>query len=108
MEVTLGELVVWLIVGLLAGSFAGLVVKRSKEGFGRYANLGIGLAGALIGGFLFDVLRIDLGLANISISMQDVVAAFVGSLLFLAALFYGLGLYREKGAKGEEAAPKNG
>ncbi len=108
MEVTLGELVVWLIVGLLAGSFAGLVVKRRKEGFGRYANLGIGLAGALIGGFLFDVLRIDLGLANISISLQDVVASFVGSLLFLAALLYGLRLYREKGAKGEEAAPKNG
>lgn len=86
MGITVGELLVWLVVGLLAGSFAGMAVKRKREGFGRYTNLAIGLAGALIGGFLFDLLRIDLGLAQISVSLQDVLAAFVGSLLFLAAL----------------------
>jgi uncharacterized membrane protein YeaQ/YmgE (transglycosylase-associated protein family) len=96
MDVTLVELVVWIIVGALAGSLAGLVVTRTKQGFGRYVNLGIGLAGALIGGFLFDLLRIDLGLANISVSLQDVVSAFVGSLLFLVALRYGRGLYRKR------------
>ncbi len=101
MGVTLAELVVWLIIGLLAGSLAGLVVKRTKEGFGRYTNLGIGLAGALIGGFLFDLLRIDFGLANISVSLQDVVAAFVGSLLFLAVVFYGRRWYRAKGDKAQ-------
>ena len=99
MGTTLVDLVVWLIVGLLAGSLAGLVVTRKKEGFGRYANLGIGLAGALIGGFLFDLLRVDLGLANISVSLQDVVAAFVGSLLFLAVVFYGRRWYRKKTGK---------
>lgn len=78
-EVTVTEVVVWIIVDALAGSLAGLVVTRKKEGFGKYSNLGIGMAGALIGGFLFDVLKIDLGLANISISLQDPVAAFVGS-----------------------------
>ena len=104
MVVTIDELVVWLIVGVLAGSFAGLVVTKRKEGFGREANLGIGLAGALIGGFLFDVLRLDLGLANISVSLQDVVAAFVGSLLFLAALFYGRRLYRKTIDKAPEAS----
>ena len=101
MGVTVAELVVWLIIGLLAGSLAGLVVKRTKEGFGRYTNLGIGLAGALIGGFLFDLLRIDFGLANISVSLQDVVAAFVGSLLFLAVVFYGRRWYRAKGDKAQ-------
>lgn len=107
MGVTLDELVVWLIVGLLAGSFAGLVVMRRKEGFGRYANLGIGLAGALIGGSLFDLLRIDLGLANISVSVQDIVAAFVGSLLFLAAVFYGRRWYKKASDK-TKGASKNG
>ncbi len=101
MGVTLADLLVWLIIGLLAGSLAGLVVKRTKEGFGRYTNLGIGLAGALIGGFLFDLLGIDLGLANISVSLQDVVAAFVGSLLFLAVVFYGRRWYRAKGDKAQ-------
>jgi len=94
MGVTIGELVVWLIIGLLAGSLAGLVVTRTKEGFGRYTNLGVGLAGALIGGFLFDVFKIDLGLANISISLQDIVAAFVGALLFLALVVYGRRWYK--------------
>lgn len=104
MEVTLVELVVWVIIGALAGSLAGLVVTRTKQGFGRYVNLGIGLAGALIGGFLFDLLRIDLGLANISVSLQDVVSAFVGSLLFLAALSYGRVLYRKRKAARTGAA----
>ena len=73
MNETLVELVVWIIIGMLAGSLTGLAVKRNKKGFGWYINLGIGMAGALIGGFLFDLLNIDLGLANISVSVQDIV-----------------------------------
>ncbi len=96
MEVTISDLLVWLIVGLLAGSLAGLLVKRSKQGFGRLANLGLGLVGAVVGGFLFDLLRIDLGLANISISLQDIVAALVGSLLFLIALYFVNNWYRNR------------
>ena len=89
MQATIPDLLVWFIVGLLAGTLAGLVVKRRKEGYGRFVNLGLGLVGALIGGFIFDALRIDLGLANISVSLQDIVSAFVGSLIFLALMFFG-------------------
>jgi len=96
MNITLTDLLVWVVVGMIAGSLAGVVVKRKKEGFGRYMNLGIGLVGALIGGFLFDLLRIDLGLQNITISLQDIVSAFVGSLLFLVALFYVRSWYKKK------------
>ena len=96
MEVTVIELVVWLVVGMLAGSLTGLVVKRRKEGFGKFTNLGVGLAGALIGGFIFDLLRIDLGLANISISVEDIVSAFIGSLLFLAVFYYARRRYLAK------------
>jgi uncharacterized membrane protein YeaQ/YmgE (transglycosylase-associated protein family) len=96
------ELVVWILIGALAGSLVGLVVKRNKKGFGWLINVGIGMVGALIGGFLFDVLRIDFGLANITISLQDIVAAFVGSLIFLAILFF-VRRAREKKA----AAPEN-
>ena len=92
------ELVVWILIGALVG----LVVKRNKKGFGWLINVGIGMVGALIGGFLFDVLRIDFGLANITISLQDIVAAFVGSLIFLAILFF-VRRAREKKA----AAPEN-
>ena len=96
MNITLTDLLVWVVVGMIAGSLAGVVVKRKKEGFGRYMNLGIGLVGALIGGFLFDLLRIDLGLQNVTISLQDIVSAFVGSLLFLVALFYMRSWYKKK------------
>lgn len=81
--VTVEEFLVWIVIGLLAGSLAGLVVTRRKAGFGRLANLGIGMAGALIGGVLFNILKIDLGLANIVISAEDLVSAFLGSLVFL-------------------------
>ena len=96
MNITLTDLLVWVVVGMIAGSLAGVVVKRKKGGFGRYGNLGIGLVGALIGGFLFDLLRIDLGLQNVTISLQDIVSAFVGSLLFLVALFYIRSWYKKK------------
>jgi uncharacterized membrane protein YeaQ/YmgE (transglycosylase-associated protein family) len=88
MNITPDELITWLIVGALAGSLAGMVVKRRKEGFGHLLNLGIGLVGALIGGLLFKVLRVNLGvLGEIKISLQEVVAGVLGSLIFLAIIW---------------------
>ena len=96
MGITIAELATWIIVGALAGSLAGMVVMRRKEGLGRFVNLGIGLAGALIGGFLFDVLGVDLGLADITISLSDVVAAFVGALIFWVGVTFILRARRKK------------
>jgi hypothetical protein len=45
MRLTWDEIVVWLIVGALAGALVGMVVTRKREGFGHWANLGIGLVG---------------------------------------------------------------
>jgi uncharacterized membrane protein YeaQ/YmgE (transglycosylase-associated protein family) len=87
MDITWSLIVVWLIVGALAGSLAGMVVKRSKEGFGRLANIGIGLVGALFGGLFFKIFNINLGLRNIVVSLEDLVSAFLGSLLFLLVLW---------------------
>ena len=44
MNITLdySQIIVWLIVGALAGSIAGMLVKRTREGFGPFTNLGIG------------------------------------------------------------------
>ena len=83
MEITVSRVIVWLIVGALSGTVAGMLVKRQKAGFGPIVNLGIGLVGALIGGSLVYVFNIDLGIGEISISLQDLLAALVGSLLFL-------------------------
>jgi uncharacterized membrane protein YeaQ/YmgE (transglycosylase-associated protein family) len=82
MNITLAKVIVWLIVGGLAGSFAGMLVKRTKEGFGRWTNFGIGLVGAIIGGALFNLLKINLGLlGELRISFEELLAALVGSLI---------------------------
>lgn len=86
MKISIDQIMVWLVVGAIAGTLIGALVKRSKKGFGAGANLGIGLIGALLGGLLFRVLRLDLGLGNIAVSLEDIVAALVGSILFLLIL----------------------
>ena len=86
MNITWSEIVVWLIIGALAGSLAGIVVKQRRAGFGALSNIIIGLIGALIGGFIFKVFNINLGLGSIAINVEQLVAAFVGSLIFLLIL----------------------
>ena len=83
MEFSISEIIVWLVVGALTGPVVGMLVKRNRDGFGRWRNLGIGLVGALIGGFVFKLFQIDLGLGSFAISLQDLIAAFIGALLFL-------------------------
>jgi uncharacterized membrane protein YeaQ/YmgE (transglycosylase-associated protein family) len=94
MRQLLGQIIVWLIVGGLAGTLAGRLVTLKKEGLGRWTNLAVGLVGALIGGGLFKVFHINLGLGEIKITFEDLIAAFVGSLLCvviwrLASWYYG-------------------
>ena len=88
MAVTIEDVMVWLVVGMLAGTMAGLIVKRKKTGYGRFYNLALGLIGALIGGALFDLFGILPSLDDISISLRDIIAALFGALLFIVLLHY--------------------
>jgi uncharacterized membrane protein YeaQ/YmgE (transglycosylase-associated protein family) len=88
MLVSLNQVIVWILVGLIGGSLAGLLAKGEKRGFGIWKNLAIGLAGALVGGLLFRLLGILRSLDGVTISLRDVIAAFVGSLLVLVALWW--------------------
>jgi len=83
---SLAQFITWIVMGLLGGSLAGLIVTRGRKGFGLARNMGLGLAGAIVGGLLFRLLGLLPGLDQISISLRDVVAAFVGSLIVLAAI----------------------
>lgn len=95
MNPLIGQIIVWLIVGGLAGTLAGRLVTMKKEGLGRWTNLAVGLVGALIGGGLFKIFHIDLGLGEIKITFEDLIAAFVGSLL-LILVWWLVGWYRGK------------
>lgn len=84
---SLAQAIVWVAVGLMGGSLAGLLVKRHRHGFGILHNLALGLAGALVGGLIFRWTGLLSGLDRISFSLRDVVAAFIGSLLVLIGLW---------------------
>lgn len=83
----LSQVIVWIVVGLLGGSLAALIVTRERSGFGLPSNLGLGLAGALVGGLLFRLFGLWPSLDRIAISLRDVVAALIGSLIVLAGLW---------------------
>jgi uncharacterized membrane protein YeaQ/YmgE (transglycosylase-associated protein family) len=82
---SLAQIIVWIIVGLLGGSLAGLLITWHREGFGLLRNLGVGLLGAIVGGLLFRLLGLFPQLDKVSISLRDVAAAVVGSLIVLTA-----------------------
>jgi uncharacterized membrane protein YeaQ/YmgE (transglycosylase-associated protein family) len=85
---SIDQVIVWLVVGLLGGSLAGLIITWDRKGFGFLRNLAVGLAGALVGGLLFRMLGLLPQLDKFAISSRDVVAAVVGSLLVLTGLWF--------------------
>ena len=81
MSIPVGKIIVWLIIGALAGTLAGRLMTFSKRGFGLWVNVGIGMVGAVVGGLIFRLLHIDLGLGEIKITFEDLISAFAGSVL---------------------------
>jgi len=85
---SVGQVIVWIVIGLIGGTLAGFLIKGDRHGFGTMNNLGLGLLGAFTGGFLFRGLGLFEGLDRYSVSLRDIVSAIVGSLLVLALLWY--------------------
>src|SRR5258708_39146136 len=83
--VNIGQIIVWIIVGGFAGTLAGRAVTLKRQGLGRWTNLVVGMAGAVIGGELFRLFRIDFGLGELKVTSEDLIAAFLGSLLVIFA-----------------------
>ena len=82
---TIGKIIVWLIIGALSGTLAGRLVTFNKQGFGFWHHLGLGMLGAVVVGGLFWLFGIELGLGGIKITVEDLISAFVGSMLCLGA-----------------------
>jgi uncharacterized membrane protein YeaQ/YmgE (transglycosylase-associated protein family) len=81
------QIIVWIVIGLIGGGLASRLITWDREGFGIFRNLGLGLVGALIGGFLFRLFNLYPGLDKISVSLRDIVAAVAGSLIILAGIW---------------------
>jgi uncharacterized membrane protein YeaQ/YmgE (transglycosylase-associated protein family) len=84
---SLDQFIVWIVVGLVGGGLAGALVTWERGGFGLLRNLGLGLAGAVVGGLLFCLFGWLPSLDKVAVSLRDIVAAVVGSLIVLTALW---------------------
>ena len=74
------SLIIWLIVGAIAGWLAGLIVKG--YGFGLIGNIVVGIVGAFIAGWLLPKLGISLG----GTFVRDIVAAVIGAVILLVII----------------------
>jgi uncharacterized membrane protein YeaQ/YmgE (transglycosylase-associated protein family) len=77
---TIESLLIFLVVGVLAGWLAGIVVKGS--GLGLVGDLIAGVIGSFIGGWLFGFLHIVPGAGLIG----EVIGATVGAIILLVVL----------------------
>ena len=73
------SLLVFLIVGAIAGWLAGLIVKG--YGFGLLGNIVVGIVGAFIAGWLFPALGISLGTGIVAAIIHAVIGAVILLLL---------------------------
>jgi uncharacterized membrane protein YeaQ/YmgE (transglycosylase-associated protein family) len=70
-------IIAWIVVGLLAGWLANVIL--GGRGGGLLYNLAVGLVGAIVGGLIFDALRVipEPGFVG------NLVSATVGAIVFL-------------------------
>jgi uncharacterized membrane protein YeaQ/YmgE (transglycosylase-associated protein family) len=69
------SILVFLIVGAIAGWLAGLIV--SGFGFGLIGNIVIGIVGAFIAGYLFPAIGISLGSGIIAAIIHSTIGAVI-------------------------------
>jgi len=72
-------LLVWLIVGAIAGWLSGVIVKGG--GFGLLGDIVVGIVGAFVGGWLLPKLGIHLGAGIVAIIASATLGAVVLLLL---------------------------
>ncbi|MHC1549110.1 GlsB/YeaQ/YmgE family stress response membrane protein [Phyllobacterium sp. K27] len=73
-------LLVFLLVGLIAGWLASMLVRGG--GFGLVGDLVVGVIGAFIAGFLFPRLGVSLGAGIIG----QIIAAAIGAIILLVII----------------------
>jgi uncharacterized membrane protein YeaQ/YmgE (transglycosylase-associated protein family) len=77
---TVEILLIWLVVGAVAGWLAGLIVKG--YGFGMLGNIVVGIVGAFVGGWLFSYFGVAVGTGLVA----AIVSATAGAVVLLVLL----------------------
>jgi uncharacterized membrane protein YeaQ/YmgE (transglycosylase-associated protein family) len=79
----LTSIVIWLIVGAVAGWLASMVMKTNASQ-GLLMDIIVGIIGAFIGGFVLSLLGIGAGVSGINI--PSILTAFIGAVILLALM----------------------
>jgi uncharacterized membrane protein YeaQ/YmgE (transglycosylase-associated protein family) len=77
---SLETLLLWVVIGLVAGWLASAVVGG---GFGLIGDIVVGVVGAFVGGLIFDALDVGTPFGGIA---GTIFVAFIGALVLLLAL----------------------
>ena len=77
---SLETLLIWIVIGLIAGWLASAVVGG---GYGLVGDIVVGVVGAFLGGWMFHKLRIHVPFSGLA---GRIVVAFVGAVILLVLL----------------------
>ncbi|MEO7199249.1 MAG: GlsB/YeaQ/YmgE family stress response membrane protein [Dokdonella sp.] len=78
--ITLQTLIIWLLVGGIAGWLAGLIVRGF--GFGLVGNIIIGIIGAFVAGWLLPMAGISIGGGIVG----SIIFALIGAVILLVII----------------------
>ena len=68
----------WIILGLIAGFIGSMIVGREGQGF--WLDIALGIVGALVGGFIFNLF----GASGVNgLNIYSMIIAVVGSIVVL-------------------------
>jgi uncharacterized membrane protein YeaQ/YmgE (transglycosylase-associated protein family) len=68
----------WIILGLIAGFIASKIVNKTGQGF--LLDAGLGIVGAIVGGFIFDALG---GIGITGFNLYSMIVAIIGAIIVL-------------------------
>jgi uncharacterized membrane protein YeaQ/YmgE (transglycosylase-associated protein family) len=76
------SLLVWLIIGVIAGWLASMVMETHREK-GAMLDVAVGILGAVVGGAVFELL----GIAGVTgFDLWSLFVAFIGAVILLGIL----------------------
>ena len=78
-DMELQSLIIFLVIGAIAGWLAGQIMKGG--GFGLVGDIIVGVIGSVIGGWLFGILGIGIGGL-----IGSIIAADVGAIILIAII----------------------
>jgi uncharacterized membrane protein YeaQ/YmgE (transglycosylase-associated protein family) len=81
------NLLVWLLIGAIAGWLAGVLIRG--YGMGLIGNIVVGIVGSVIGGWIFGQLGIAVG--------SGIIGAIIGATVGAVVLLFVIGLVRRAG-----------